>query len=88
MSYKLQYIGPTQTIKASSLRDPNDSINIDLKKDEQYTVELQNDGPITIINNQNQTIIPPDSTIWIIFPFSGGCIPYSPEAILKQWKMI
>ena len=87
MSYRLEYIGPTQTFKAASL-NPTDLtlIDIEVETGKQYIVELQQDGPITIINGQ--TIIDPNTTFWIIFPSLGGRIPYSPEAILKQWKIV
>ena len=88
MSYKLEYIGPTQTIKAAALysRNPNDFIDIKLEKDKQYIVELENDGPVMVANGQ--TLIPPESTIWMIFPSFSGGIAYSPEAILRQWRII
>lgn len=87
MSYRLQYIGDTQTIKAASLH-PQDLtlIDINLNNGQQYIVELQQDGPITMLNGQ--LIIDPNTTIWIIFPSLGGRIPYSPEAILKQWRLL
>lgn len=87
MSYRLEYIGPTQTLQAASL-DPLDLtlIDIEVETGKQYIVELQQDGPITIINGQ--TIVDPDTTFWIIFPSLGGRIPYSPEAILKYWKLM
>ena len=87
MSYRLEYIGETQTIKAAALH-PQDLnlIDIELKNGEQYLVGLQQDGPITVYNGQ--TIIDPNTTIWIVFPSFGGRIPYSPEAILKQWRLV
>lgn len=87
MSYRLEYIGPIQTLKAASL-NPADLtlIDIKVKTGKQYIVELQQDGPITIINGQ--TVIDPNTTIWIIFPDKYGRIPYSPEAILHQWRMV
>ena len=89
MSYRLEYIGPTQTFKAAPLNRPNineSMVDIKIENGKQYLVELQQDGPITIVNGQ--TIIDPNTTIWIIFPSFGGCIPYSSEAILKQWRLV
>ena len=88
MSYRLQYIGETQTIKAATLdpRDIENWVDIELEKDKQYIVELQQDGPVTMINFQ--MIIDPNTTIWVIFPDKNGRIPYSPEAILHQWRMV
>lgn len=87
MSYRLEYIGPTQTFKAAAL-DPMDLnlIDISVENGKQYIVELQQDGPVTMINGN--LLIDPNTTIWIIFPSFGGRIPYSPEAILKQWRII
>lgn len=87
MSYRLEYIGPTQTFKAATL-NPQDLTLIDIliENGKQYIVELQQDGPITVINGQ--TIVDPNTTMWIIFPSFGGRIPYSPEAILKQWRLV
>lgn len=88
MSYQLEYIGDTQTFKAAPLNpsDITNFIDIFIETGKQYIVELQQDGPITVINGQ--MIIDPNATFWIIFPSFGGRIPYSPEAILKQWKMV
>ena len=87
MSYRLQYIGETQTIQAAALHPQDLSlIDIYLEHDKQYIVELQQDGPITIINGT--TIMDPNTTIWIIFSDLGGRIPYSPEAILHQWRLV
>ncbi len=89
MSYRLEYMGPTQTFKAAPYNKANineSMIDIKLEEGMQYLVELQQDGPVTIINGQY--LIDPNTTIWIIFPSFGGCIPYSPEAILKQWRMV
>lgn len=87
MSYRLEYIGPTQILKAANL-NPADLtlINIEVEKGKQYIVELQQDGSTMIFNGQ--LITPPDATIWIIFPSFGGRIPYSPEAILNQWRLL
>lgn len=87
MSYRLEYIGPTKTFKAAAL-DPRDLhlIDIFIEHGKQYIVEMQQDGPVTVFNGN--VMIDPNTTIWIIFPSLGGRIPYSPEAILKQWKMI
>ena len=87
MSYRLEYIGPTQTFKAASL-NPTDLtlIDIPVENGKQYIVELQQDGPVTMINGN--LLIDPNTTMWIIFPSFGGRIPYSPEAILKQWRII
>ena len=87
MSYRLEYIGPTQIFKAAALNPQDLSlIDIPIENNKQYIVELQQDGPVTIFNGT--TIIDPNTTIWIIFPSLGGRIPYSPEAILKQWRMV
>jgi len=89
MSYRLEYIGPTQTFKAAPINIPSideSKVDIKLENGKQYLVELQQDGPVTIINGQH--LIDPNTTIWIILPSLGGCIPYSPEAILNQWRMI
>ena len=87
MSYRLEYIGPTQTFKAAAL-DPRDLnlIDISVENGKQYIVEMQQDGPVTIFNGD--VMIDPNTTMWIIFPSLGGRIPYSPEAILKQWRMV
>lgn len=87
MSYRLEYIGPTQTFKAAAL-DPRDLTLVDIlvENGKQYIVELQQDGPITIFNGN--VTIDPNTTIWIIFPSLGGRIPYSPEAILNQWRLL
>lgn len=87
MSYRLQYIGPTQTFKAVPFNQTDMSfIDIKIEKNKQYIVELQQDGSTMILNGQ--LIMPPDATIWIIFPSFGGRIPYSPEAILNQWRLL
>lgn len=87
MSYRLEYMGPTQTFKAATLDPGNlNLVDIFIENGKQYLVELQQDGPVTIINGN--MMIDPNTTIWIIFPSLGGRIPYSPEAILKHWKMI
>ena len=89
MSYRLQYIGPTQTFKAAPFHWANVNepmVDIKLENGKQYLAELQQDGPMTIINGQY--LIDPNTTIWIIFPSFGGCIPYSPEAILNQWRLL
>ena len=89
MSYRLEYIGPTQIFKAAPYNKTNineSMVDIKLEEGVQYLVELQQDGPVTIINGQY--LIDPNTTIWIIFPSFGGCIPYSPEAILKQWRVV
>lgn len=85
MSYILKYIGPTQTFKAIPLHDSKnlELIDIFLEENKEYQVELQPDGQVMIFNDQ---VTMPG--IWIIFPSLGGCIGYSSEAILKQWKMI
>lgn len=87
MSYRLEYIGPTQTLQAAAL-NPRDLsfVDIEVENGKQYIVELQQDGPIQIFNNN--FIVDPNTTMWIIFPSLGGRIPYSPEAILKQWRLI
>lgn len=88
MSYRLQYIGEKQTIKAATLdpRDIENWVDIELEQNKQYLIELQQDGPITIINGV--TVIDPNTTIWVIFPDKYGRIPYSPEAILNQWRRV
>ncbi len=87
MSYRLEYIGPTQTFKAAAL-DPQDLnlIDLPLENGKQYIVEIQQDGPVTVINGQY--LIDPNTTIWIIFLDKQCRIPYSPEAILKQWRIL
>lgn len=87
MSYRLEYIGPTQTFKAAAL-NPQDLSLIDLllENGKQYIVELQQDGAITVFNGN--VVIDPDITMWIIFLDKQCRIPYSPEAILKQWRML
>ena len=88
MSYRLQYIGETQIMKAATLdpRDIDNWVDIELEQNKQYLVELQQDGPVQIFNGQ--LIVDPNTTIWIIFPDKYGRIPYSPEAILHQWRII
>ena len=87
MSYRLEYIGPTQTFKAAAL-SPQDLtfIDITVENGKQYIVELQQDGPVTIFNGN--MVVDPNTTMWVIFPSLGGRIPYSPEAILKQWRLL
>ncbi len=87
MSYRLEYIGPTQTFKAAAL-NPQDLNLIDIKIEngKQYIVELQQDGAVTVYNGN--VMMDPNTTIWVIFPSLGGRIPYSPEAILNQWRLV
>lgn len=87
MSYRLEYMGPTQTFKAAALDPGNlNLIDISVENGKQYIVEIQQDGPITVFNGN--IIVDPNTTMWVIFPSLGGRIPYSPEAILKQWRMV
>ena len=87
MSYRLEYTGPTQTFKAAALHPQDLSfVNIEVENGKQYIVELQQDGPVTVYNGN--VIIDPNTTMWVIFPSLGGRIPYSPEAILNQWRLV
>lgn len=87
MSYRLEYIGPTQTFKAAVLNAQDLSlIDILLENSKQYIVELQQDGPVTIFNGN--ILIDPNTTMWIIFLDKQCRIPYSSEAILNQWRML
>ena len=87
MSYRLEYIGPTQTFQASSL-NPSilNLIDVHIEQGQQFVAELRQDGPMTIINGQY--LIDPNTTMWVVLPSLGCQIPYSPEAILNHWKMI
>ena len=87
MSYRLEYIGPTQTFQAPSL-NPGvlNLIDVHLEHGQQFIVELRQDGPMTIINGQY--LIDPNTTMWVILPSLGCQIPYSPEAILNHWKIL
>lgn len=87
MSYRLEYIGPTQTFKAAAFNAQDLSLkDILLENGQQYIVELQQEGPITMINGN--LIMDPNTTIWVTFLDKYCRIPYSPEAILKQWRIL
>ena len=86
MSYRLTYLGPTQTFKAAALHPQDLSlVDISLEQNQIYTVEVQQDGPTQIFNGT--LVLDPNTTLWIIFHSLGGRIPYSPEAVLNHWRL-
>lgn len=86
MPQQIKYIGPTQTFQAAALY-PNDLTmrEIEVKEGESYLIDFVPDGQQVIINGQS--IITPDSSIWVVFVNEQCRIPYSPECIENHWKL-
>lgn len=74
-----KYIGPTRTYVC-----PITNESIELVENENYFIDIRLDGPRIIINGQ--PTVTPDSTYWLVFDNGRIQIPYSPQAIAKQWE--
>ena len=79
MSVSSRYIGHTHTYTC-----PITNENIELIEGQSYLIDIRVDGPRVVINGQ--PIIMSDSTYWLIFDNGRIQIPYSPEALPKQWQ--
>ena len=73
------YIGHTYTYTC-----PITNESIELVEGESYLIDIRVDGPRIVVNGQ--PIISPDSTYWLMFDGGRVQIPYSPEALPKQWQ--
>lgn len=72
------YIGPE--------RDYTDLLSgetIHLTPNQQYEIDIKQEGPTVIVNGQ--PVMHPDTTIWIILKDGAIQIPYSMEALPRQW---
>ena len=73
------YIGPTRTYTC-----PITNESIELVEGQSYLIDIRVDSPRVVINNQ--PIILSDSTYWLMFDGGRIQLPYSPEALPKQWQ--
>lgn len=51
-----------------------------------YDVELQIDSPQIIVNGQ--AIAHPDATVWVVFPDKNIRMPYAPDLVDSQWRVM
>ena len=79
MAVHSTYTGPTHTYVCPIVNE-----SIELIEGQSYLIDVRIDGPRIIVNGQ--PIISPDSTYWLIFDGGRVQIPYSPEALPKQWQ--
>ena len=79
MALTSKYLGPTRTY-TSPLTDQS----LELVENELYTFDIQVDGPQIIINGRPMQS--PDATYWLIFEGGRIKLPYSAEALPKQWE--
>lgn len=79
MSMEVQYIGE-DTVWHNLLPE----IDIELKKDSYYNVEVSIDGPQMFVNGQQ--IITPESTVIISFA-DNVWIPYAPDLVSNFWRL-
>lgn len=60
------------------------NVQMELKNNQDYNVQFQQEGPQMIINGQ--PVITPDTTIWAVF--QNGCkIPYAGNLIQNFWRI-
>lgn len=74
-----KYIGPT--------KDYTDAISgktIHLEQNKTYSLDIRQDGPVMVVNGQR--VVHPDATIWLMFENGTIQMPYSIEALPKQWE--
>lgn len=74
-----KYIGHTHTYTC-----PVTNQSIELVEGESYLIDVRVDSPHIVVNGQ--PIILSDSTYWLMFDGGRVQIPYSPEALPKQWQ--
>lgn len=79
MSVCSKYIGPvcdyTDTMTGRTLH---------LETNESYSLDIRQDGPVMVVNGQR--VVHPDATIWLMFEDGAIQMPYSIEALPKQWE--
>lgn len=77
---RLKYIG--EDWEYENLVPP---MKINLKRNEIYNVNIQDDSQVIAVNGQQMATEP--STINVIFP-QGAWIPYMPHRFVKCWKQV
>lgn len=78
MSALSSYIGPEQ-----DYTDLLSGETVHLTPNQQYEIDIKQEGPTVIVNGQ--PVMHPDTTIWIILNNGAIQIPYSMEALPRQW---
>lgn len=79
MSVCSKYIGPT-----CDYTDVMTGRTLHLETNESYSLDIRQDGPVMMVNGQR--IVHPDTTIWLMFEDGAIQMPYSIEALPKQWE--
>ena len=79
MPVSSKYVGHTHTYTC-----PVTNQSIELVEGESYLIDIRVDSPRIVVNGQ--PIVLSDSTYWLMFDGGRVQIPYSPEALPKQWQ--
>ena len=66
--------------------DPIAAQSIMLENGKAYDIETEYEGPQLFVNNQ--MIAHPDATVWVSFPDKNIRMPYAPDLVDSQWRVM